>query len=220
MMTLTHYTNRPLLEILTRVQPPSGGGIFAMKPAGLWLSVDGDDDWKTWCESERYDGFGKRAYAVTLKPDANILYLSTAGEIIAFTKKYGSKHDLDGEFNWAGHWINWQRVSEEYQGVIIAPYCWLLRLEREVNWYYGWDCASGYVWDAAAIESVALKYVEIRRRRGMSESHWRKIRKQHTGRPIGFLYATPLKRRRLIVRDKWLKRSLKRMRRRKDFVNL
>ena len=28
------------------------------------------------------------------------------------------------------------------------------RLDMETRWYYGWDCASGCVWDASAVQSV------------------------------------------------------------------
>lgn len=67
-------------------------------------------------------------------------------EIDSFTHRYG----IPGFFG--SPMINWPAVAIEYQGVIVAPYSW----ERRNSWYYPWDCASGCIWDAAAIESITV----------------------------------------------------------------
>jgi len=36
-------------------------------------------------------------------------------------------------------------VSKEYDGIEIAPYQWDARLS--LIWYYGWDVASGCIWN-------------------------------------------------------------------------
>ena len=53
--------------------------------------------------------------------------------------------------------IDWPKVAERYDGIIIAPYQWSRRLDGPM-WYYGWDCASGCVWRARAV--LELKSME------------------------------------------------------------
>jgi hypothetical protein len=67
--------------------------------------------------------------------------------------------------------IDWPKVSERYDGVVIAPYVWSLRMgDYEMiegrmrktpdsaisDWYYPWDCASGCIWKASAIKAFDL----------------------------------------------------------------
>lgn len=52
--------------------------------------------------------------------------------------------------------INWPMVADRYQGIVIAPYLWSRRMDGGL-WYYGWDCASGCIWDAAAVASVTAR---------------------------------------------------------------
>lgn len=124
------------------------------KPRGLWLSAEDDTPeshgWKDWCEGEAFwlDNLKWRT-EITLHPDANVLRLATAQEIVAFSDRYC---DLPYPLH---DWVNWPRVVPLYQGIIIAPYQWRLRLEHGMIWYYGWDCASGCIWDLAAIDSVS-----------------------------------------------------------------
>lgn len=48
------------------------------KPTGYWVSVQGEDDWPTWCrENEFFLGGLTHAYEVTLAPDANVLMLDS-----------------------------------------------------------------------------------------------------------------------------------------------
>lgn len=49
--------------------------------------------------------------------------------------------------------IRWPLVASLYDGILIPRYLWSIRFR---NWYYGWDCASGCVWntDVIRIESV------------------------------------------------------------------
>ena len=49
----------------------------------------------------------------------------------------------------------WPGVAAEgWAGIEIAPYIWARRLDGPARWYYGWDAASGCIWDptAAAVE--------------------------------------------------------------------
>lgn len=83
---------------------------------------------------------------IILTPAANILHLQTPKELDDFTTKYRSTPHFSDIH------LEWDRVAEEYQGILIAPYQWSRRLE--LMWYYSWDCASGCIWDITAIERV------------------------------------------------------------------
>lgn len=149
-MRLSHWSERPIAQVGSRDPARSR---WAGKPAGLWLSVDGEDDWAAWCEAEQFVDLSRHIrYEVVLALDANLLLLDTAEAVQAFTREHGrtarwsERGTVDG--------IDWARVAAAYQGIIIAPYQWSLRLELETFWYYGWDCASGVIWDAAAVKEL------------------------------------------------------------------
>lgn len=55
--------------------------------------------------------------------------------------------------------LDWLKVKQKYQGIIIAPYQWKCRMAQETKWYYGWDCASGCIWDLDCIDE--FKLIEI-----------------------------------------------------------
>jgi hypothetical protein len=154
-MTLIHYSSSQHLQVVdadTRRRGSDRGAVRDpfYKPVGLWVSVEGPDDWKSWCESESFSlDRLKYEHRVILSPSANVLVLSGAGEIKAFTAQYGITARYPGDAA-----IDWPRVSREFDGLIIAPYCWQCRFSDETFWYYGWDCASGCIWRARAIESV------------------------------------------------------------------
>ena len=143
---LLHYASERVEQLrpCNYIQRPD------FKPNGLWLSAD--DDWRRWCEGENFH-LGGLAYCheVTLARDAKILRLRDARDIDRFTARYWAELPA---LPYLSIWIDWRKVAQKYQGIIIAPYCWSRRLEEKTRWYYGWDCASGCVWDLAAIESI------------------------------------------------------------------
>lgn len=145
-LPLSHYSNADRIEIRSVQQDNRRFD----KPRGFWVSVDGDDDWPSWCAVEDYD-IGANRFTVTLAPSANMLTLTTADEVIDFAHIYKSREFTDSLREFAA--VDWVRVAQDYQGLIIAPYQWSLRLSG-VGWYYTWDCASGCIWDAEAIGSV------------------------------------------------------------------
>ena len=124
------------------------------KPFGLWLSIETPDDdvnnWYDWCIYEGYDIHRLRhIYEVKLKPDNNLLYLTTQADVLLFSKNYRlSIHHA--------HKINWVNVSEKYDGIVIYPYLWTLRLNTECIWYSPWDVASACIWNLEVIEDMTL----------------------------------------------------------------
>ena len=120
------------------------------KPKGFWISVEGNDDgWREWCEGEEFnlEGLAHRT-DIELAPNANILWLRDAWKIDEVTARYeGLPYPTITTYRQ----IDWRPIAEQYQGIIIAPYHWSRRLCDRSRWYYSWDCASGCIWDAAAI---------------------------------------------------------------------
>jgi hypothetical protein len=166
MKRLIHYSNKPVLEVRSIDQRPQTKGV-PRKPRGLWVSTEGEDGWAEWCKAENFQlDCLEYQTEVLLKPQANILTLEGKEAIVAFTNEFGvpapeylrglsSFFDSYGN----GYGIDWQKVAKKYQGIIIAPYCWELRLEDTTWWYYGWDCASGCIWNADAV--AELKVLEL-----------------------------------------------------------
>lgn len=126
-----------------------------IKPGGLWISKDGESSWDHWCASEEF-GIGDHKYELTLLKNNNLLHLCDYADLTNFTNQY--KKADDPRFEGLGSmWIDWDRVKQGYQGLMIFPYCWEARLE--LMWYYGWDCASGCIWDLSCVDTFS--YVQM-----------------------------------------------------------
>jgi hypothetical protein len=147
-LTLSHFSAKRV----TAVEPSNPVGKRWDKPAGFWVSVDGGDDWESWCIAE---DFAKERLAirhrVTLAPNANILLLNGPFSLDAFTREYRvDTSSLNRDR------IDWKLVGERYDGIIIAPYVWSRRLDGDCGWYYNWDCASGCIWQPRAVASIEV----------------------------------------------------------------
>lgn len=155
-MILKHYARDPEFIFdsgrayeLNREDSP-----MIFKPNGLWVSVEGEDDWKTWCSAENFAVETlSNEHDVALNEGANILYIRSLVELANFTAEYGRTY-----YNHI-HWIDWEVVIRKYDGVIITPYQRDVRLTE--SWYYGWDCASGVIWNLTAIEKVEATHVRV-----------------------------------------------------------
>jgi len=111
------------------------------KPVGFWYS--GNDEWLEWCRSEMPHWEGQHRYLVDVSK-ANVLMLDTAHKVKQFHRAYS---DEKGPKSMSLTLIDWVKVEQDYDGVEIIPYQPSLRLDRDVFWYYGWDVASGCVWN-------------------------------------------------------------------------
>jgi len=147
-IVLTHHSGRELiLDDRDYVQPDRNH-----KPAGLWLSDDADYGWKEWCTDESWNVDSlvhTRNFVFTV--DANILWLSTLEEIVAFSNEYsttiaGINHRL---------YIDWKPIVEKYDGILITPYQWQARMSEHTFWYYSWDVASACVWNTKVLKEVS-----------------------------------------------------------------
>lgn len=173
-MRLVHYS----ADIVTKVHghrqsnpldPKNRSSALPGKPKGFWLSDDDEHGWRQWCKSEGFRTYSLRyEHEVKLSPKARILYLRTAKDIDDFAAKYGFSL-LDRLDKAAGRptfserygrdasidGIDWHRLTRKYHGIVITPYIWEQRLGKHM-WYYTWDCASGCIWNARAIESITM----------------------------------------------------------------
>lgn len=136
------------------------------KPNGLWFDVD--EDWQRWCDGENFDVEGRAVqHEVRILEPSRVLVLDSVPRLDRFTEKFGvppwyRKKPSRDDYDPRHCAIDWPAVAAEYGGIIIAPYQWERRLD--LMWYYGWDCASGCVWDTSiiAVEAVARCALKIR----------------------------------------------------------
>lgn len=115
------------------------------KPRGLWLSVDGD--WERWCNDEGMGHWaeGQTTEFMLTQPD-RVLTLVTVDDLLEFTTRMVGPGTLD-------HYrLPWDKLTEHWAGIMIAPYQWALRLDRRTTWYYTWDCASACIWDLSVLQ--------------------------------------------------------------------
>ena len=151
MMTLSHFTGMPFVFDPTRIYRQSVG--LNYKPNGLWLSDESEYGWKKWCTDQDY---GSPDYETKFNVDTkNVLVLSSGKMIDDFTKEYSKSRQIGGiqdmpSSNFMGsNLIEWGRVIERYDGIIISPYVWECRVKY--IWYNPWDCASGCIWNLACL---------------------------------------------------------------------
>lgn len=150
-MQLRHYSSVEIDKVV--IQPNKSRYVRDDKPHGFWVSVSGKNDWPSWCESEGFrPGNLIHEHAVILTQNSRILHLGCDDAIEEFTMEYGVRDMTSVRYRYRS--ICWDRLYDKYHGIIIAPYSWELRNLEFTSWYYGWDCASGCIWDVDAIASI------------------------------------------------------------------
>lgn len=113
------------------------------KPRGLWYAIG--TSWIDWVRNEMPDWEGNHIY--NLQVNANrILIIKTYEELLEFSKRYTKKDDSYNVF--------WSDVSKSYDGIEINPYQPDARFNNETAWYYGWDVASGCIWNENALNTI------------------------------------------------------------------
>jgi len=111
------------------------------KPLGLWYACG--REWLNWTTQHEFRAEFDHVYR--LHVDASyLLILHTLTELDRFNDQYTHTVGL--------RWPNWHTVSQTYAGIEICPYQWGRRLEY--SWYYGWDVASGCIWDTNIVQEV------------------------------------------------------------------
>lgn len=152
---LMHYSETPIEKLdLDKMYPYY---LEFPKPNGLWVTVEGDQCWKQWCLDEEFNLEGlSYKYEVLLHSYADILLLDTPQKIKDLGKDYKYSDALIDQYMGGIDWkIDWLAFKSKYKGIIISPYYsyWsLASIRRDVHWYYGWDCASGCIWDLSCVK--------------------------------------------------------------------
>jgi hypothetical protein len=104
-----------------------------------------------WVSTEMPEWVSGYNYIYLIKLNkSNILELRSEEDILAFGEKYA--FGIGGSSFSASMYIDWAKVSNDYAGVEICPYQYGLRMDGRTGWYYGWDVASGCVWDPAGVD--------------------------------------------------------------------
>ena len=113
------------------------------KPNGLWYSIG--PAWAEWCVEASF-GLDRFVWLHRLTVDTTrFVVLATPEDVRNFADTY--RHDRYG--------LDWKVVAREYQGIEASPYFHELGLfDSSMLWYYGWDVASGCVWEPSAVLGV------------------------------------------------------------------
>jgi hypothetical protein len=147
-MPFIHHSRCPILEVYDSEQTLSDGA--GAKPDGLWFSIDDGADWIAFCKKRHVeDGWSldclKYQTEIVFIECANILHLTSAADIDAFTIKYLMNSSAK---------IDWCRVAGSFDGIIIAPHCDERMRHERTRWYHDWEVASGCVWRTNAVKSL------------------------------------------------------------------
>jgi len=135
----------------------------AYKPIGFWYSCYGA--WYKWILMEGMGDFlHKYIHKININPgvltnirnkDKNkLLIINNLKDFDTFNDRYKAERRMRTK-----HRINWKAVSNDYGGIEISPY----RSERSLSplWYYGWDVASGCIWNTQSIiKTSELIYIK------------------------------------------------------------
>ena len=139
---------KDILPLKLPVEQDRGGNY---KPMGLWYAIG--TEWIDWVESEMPDWIGDKFYK--LETTSKVLKVDTPQKFQALIKEYGTytpllRYDPNPKRD---NRIDWLKIANAgYAGIEIAPYRNEYRLEY--MWYYGWDVASGCIWDKSGIKSI------------------------------------------------------------------
>lgn len=152
-MTFSHYAEKPITGQLYPVKQGWESDYRSCydKPKGLWVSVDGDDDWLAWCKSENFAldrCVSRHRVDIDL---TRVLVLPSPLSLDMFQDEFARSFERAG---YTDLYIDWPAVADRYAGIVIAPYHWSRRMS--MRWYYGWDCASGCIWDPSVVTGIEL----------------------------------------------------------------
>jgi hypothetical protein len=123
----------------------------SMKPGGFWYGFG--SEWIDWTRSQKPEWEGKYIYSVDIG-NTNVLQINTHMELMQFTREYQANSNEFGYVREEGAKIDWKKVAGKYGGIEINPY--QSEARYQYMWYYGWDIASGCVWNLSRIKLKLL----------------------------------------------------------------
>lgn len=121
-----------------------------LKPSGLWYSCY--ESWEKWCSGEEPSWLNGQRYSVEIDTK-NMLVVR---DLVAFTEKYAIYNSLtSGDCDLLKYrYVDWAEIAKVHSGIEIPRYHW--RHRHDLFWYYGWNCASGCIWDTSIVKSMKL----------------------------------------------------------------
>jgi hypothetical protein len=130
---------------------PRLSGSFAQKvgykPKGLWY--DCDKGWITWMEGEMPHWGKDINYIYLVKiPKSKIFKINSGDELQKFHEEFSVGTEAEGWM--ANEMVDWREVAKHANGIEICPYQGGKRMS--IDWYYGWDVASGCIWNPAGMK--------------------------------------------------------------------
>jgi hypothetical protein len=121
------------------------------KPRGLWYASGGE--WIEWLADHLPGWIGDSIYELALD-EGEMFFIKSAKELLAFNKEFSVGDDfLSG--------IGWDALEEKgFGGIEISPHQEGLTqsLDMSLLWYWGWDVASGCIWDPSLFLGAKLLY--------------------------------------------------------------
>lgn len=159
-MKLRHFSAEPLGSIRS-VQQYSQP---YFKPTGFWISDESDTpSWSEWCWGNDFNPDGlSLEYEIELSRESMVLHIKSDTELDYFHDEYTQLYTFDYKKDSTGlcasPYIDWAAVAKKYKGILITPYRpkYRFSIKGASTWYTTWDCASGCIWDASAIQSIQL----------------------------------------------------------------
>lgn len=121
------------------------------KPTGFWYGLG--NEWIDWTRYEMPNWIGKYIYKVDIDK-SNILEIKTHRDLMVFNRQYQSLKSVTGYRREKGEAIDWDVISKKYDGIEINPYQQEARYQY--MWYYGWDIASGCIWNLNKVKLTLL----------------------------------------------------------------
>ncbi len=129
-----HYSATAIPVLKDRLEQP----IKAHKPNGLWLSEG--TAWKEWCAEQGFSTCDMRTcktYGACIN-EVNLYVIDTFEKLWEFSNEYYVPPAYTGWIDW--HGINWARVAQKYDGIVIRNYkpLWnqCFYAWQDGGWYY------------------------------------------------------------------------------------
>lgn len=158
-MNTIHYSRKPLKQIYS--VKPCEQSIYNLKPNGLWITFDTKHDWSSYVKKEFGDGSYSNfhrslSYRNLLKISGDILVLDTDKKVVEFHNNFCKNRFSEKKF--PSNLVDWKEVSKKFDGFVVNPYNSNLFLRhKNILWHRSLSCASGCIWNAAAIEIVGCE---------------------------------------------------------------
>jgi len=121
------------------------------KPKGLWYQINGS--WNEWCSIEMPHWLDDKVDWELSIDKSNVLIIDTLEKFNLFETKYQAKHPYLPSNNY----IDWKKVCKDYDGIEIPNYMYSKRFSS--MWYYGWDVASGCIWNLKKVKVLSFKEI-------------------------------------------------------------